>query len=560
VAERRAALLGWAIEAVDIQDIVAGAIGSSALGATVTYRNPAGVSTTVARLASPFGATTFSSTIRGDIDGKWTITLTGSSPVGSLSPVVQGALAGAGVFLILGLLIVLVMVLSRSRANALDLVDRRTSQLAHQALHDALTGLPNRTLILDRATQMIARAERGGRQVGALFLDLDNFKAINDSLGHAAGDLLLQAMSARLGHVLRASDTVGRMGGDEFVVLVESDHDDVGPETLAERLLAQLRQPYVLEGVSTIPFTVTASIGIAHGRRESAEELLRDADIALYAAKAAGKNCYRTFRSEMQYAVTDRLELEMDLWTALEHGQLFVLYQPIVDLATEELRGVEALLRWHHPGRGLMSPDAFIPIAEDTGLILPIGRWVLGEACRHGAEWNRRHPGLEVSVNLSARQLESDELLGEVRAALADAELDPGLLTLEITESALMRDGPAARDRLAELKAIGIRVAVDDFGTGYSSFAYLQQFPVDALKIDRSFINDVARRSDATALVRTLIQLGKGLNLETLAEGIETRAQLTTLQLERCDKGQGFLFSRPVDAMAIDQMIGSLKR
>jgi EAL domain-containing protein (putative c-di-GMP-specific phosphodiesterase class I) len=308
-----------------------------------------------------------------------------------------------------------------------------------------------------------------------------------------------------------------------------------------------------------VPFTVTASIGIAQGMRDSAEELLRDADIALYAAKASGKNCCRVFLSEMQYAVADRLELEMDLWSALDREQLFVLYQPIVDLRTEELCGVEALLRWHHPTRGLMGPETFIPIAEDTGLILPIGRWVLHEACRHGAEWNRTQPCIGVCVNLSARQLESGDLVEEVRAALEESGLDPDLLTLEITESSLMRDGPAARDRLGELEALGVRIAVDDFGTGYSSFAYLQQFPVDALKIDRSFIKDVASRSDATALVRTLIQLGKGLNLETLAEGIETRAQLTALQLERCDKGQGFLFSRPVDARAIDEFVGALR-
>jgi len=442
-------------------------------------------------------------------------------------------------------------------AHVEDISGRKLAEdrLAHQALHDALTGLPNRALIVDRAEQMFARARRERLQVGALFLDLDNFKAINDGLGHPAGDHLLKAVAARVSSVLRASDTVGRFGGDEFVVLVEADSLDAGPELVADRLIEILREPFALAELAGGPLTITASIGVALGARASAEEMLRDADVALYEAKAAGKNCSRVFRSEMQHAVSDRLELEMDLRNALENQQLFVVYQPIFDLQNEEIAAVEALLRWQHPTRGVVSPDTFIPIAEDTGLIVPLGRWVLAEACEQAQRWHQLGRPLGMSVNVSARQIARDDLVDHVREALAVSGLEPGFLTLEITETTLMRDADATIRRLRTLKELGVRIAIDDFGTGYSSLAYLRQFPVDALKIDRSFIAGIASSNESAALIHTLIQLGKTLDLETLAEGIEEPAQLQRLQREHCDTGQGFLFARPLDVAAVEQFL-----
>jgi len=329
----------------------------------------------------------------------------------------------------------------------------------------------------------------------------------------------------------------------------------VGPEIVADRLMEVLREPFVFNEFSDMALTVTASVGIALGVGTSADEMLRDADVALYEAKAAGKNCHRVFRSEMQHAISDRLELEMDLRSALENDELFVLYQPIFDLEHESIAAVEALLRWRHPTRGVVAPDAFIPIAEDTGLIVPIGRWVLIEACEQAGRWHRLGNPLGMSVNISGRQLERDDLGDHVQEALAMSGLPPSFLTLEITESTLMRDTEATIRRLRFLKDLGVRLAVDDFGTGYSSLAYLRQFPVDALKIDRSFIAGIAESSESGALIHTLIHLGKTLGMETLAEGIEEQAQLEHLQREHCDTGQGFLLARPLDVAAMEQFL-----
>src|SRR3984957_99026 len=441
--------------------------------------------------------------------------------------------------------------------NLRDITERKEaeSQLLHVALHAPLTGLPNRTLILDRADQMLVRSRREYRPVAALFVDLDNFKDINDSLGHDAGDKVLQAVAHRFVGSLGESDPVGRLGGDEFVVLAEGASLGAGPEMVAVRLHDALREPFRIEGYASVSLTVTASIGIAGGQRNSASELLRDADIALYRAKALGKNRSALFQPEMQTAVLDRIELDADLRSALAEEQFFLLYQPVFDLDHVSVSGVEALVRWRHPVRGVVPPDQFIPMLEDSGLIVDVGRWVLFEACRQAAQWHRRGHRLSMSVNVSMRQLEIAAFVDHIKEALAVTGLDPTTLVIEITESTLMRDADATVRRLREIKDLGVHVAIDDFGTGYSSLAYLRQFPVDALKIDRSFISAMADSPESGALIHPLVELGRTLGLETLAEGIEDNDQLAKLQAEHCDRGQGFLFSKPIEPEAMEAFL-----
>jgi diguanylate cyclase (GGDEF)-like protein len=419
-------------------------------------------------------------------------------------------------------------------------------QIRFQAVHDPLTELPNRALILDRTEQMLARARRTSVPVAALFIDLDGFKDVNDTLGHATGDQLLRAVSERLSVTMRESDSIGRLGGDEFVVLVDGTTMDIGPELVAERLLEVLRAPFDLGGSQGGPITVTASIGIAIGSRPTAAELLRDADIALYEAKAAGKNCFVSFEPEMHTAVQDHHLLEMDLREALHSHQYFLLYQPIFNLSGGQTTGVEALLRWNHPERGVVQPDDFIPVLEDSGMIVDVG-----------ARWHTLGYPLDVSVNVSARQLETDKLIDDVRCALQTSRFDPSSLIIEITETAIMKDVAAVVPRLAALKATGVRLAIDDFGTGYSSLAYLQQFPADTLKIDRSFVAAMAASPQSRALIHTLVQLGKTLGLKTLAEGIEESEQYSQLEREQCDSGQGYLYARPLAVDAVETFLAS---
>jgi diguanylate cyclase (GGDEF)-like protein len=434
---------------------------------------------------------------------------------------------------------------------------RLVDQIRFQALHDALTGLPNRALILDRTEQMLARARRSDVQVAVLFIDLDGFKDVNDSLGHGVGDQLLTAVTDRLSVTMRGSDSIGRLGGDEFVVLVDGSTMDAGPELVAERLLDVLRAPFELPGLPGGPLTLTASIGIATGARPSASDLLRDADIALYEAKAAGKDCFVAFEPEMHAAVQDHLLLEMDLRSALADDQFRLVYQPIFSLASGRTTGVEALLRWDHPDRGIVQPDDFVPVLEDSGMIHDVGRWVLSGACTQGARWHARGYRLEVSVNVSARQLETSQLVEDVRAALQTSGFPASYLTLEITESAIMKNVAAVVPRLTALKETGVRIAIDDFGTGYSSLGYLQQFPIDTIKIDRSFISTMADSPESGALIRTLVQLGKTLGLETLAEGIEETDQYSKLEREHCDSGQGYLYARPLDVDEVEAFVAS---
>lgn len=460
-------------------------------------------------------------------------------------------LGGFAVSFLLGGLLFL---LGTGRARAIRMVHERTEELRFLALHDPLTGQPNRTLVLDRTSQMLARARRNHVPSALFFLDLDDFKEINDSLGHRAGDQVLIAVAARLETELREGDTVGRLGGDEFILLVEGDPLRNGVHVVAERILNALRAPFHIEE-SDAPVTVTASIGVATGDRSTPDELLRDADTAMYRAKARGKRCAVVFSQEMQDAAEDHRSLAVDLGRALEADEFFLVYQPTIDLQSSALTGVEALLRWRHPRRGIVEPADFIPELETSGLIVPVGTWVLNTACRQGALWHDSGHRLDVSVNVSVLQLARPEFVREVQQALATSGFDASKLTLEFTESTLMRDGIDTVARLQALKSMGVRLAVDDFGTGYSSLAYLRQFPMDIVKIDRSFIAGLSTSSEASALVHALVQLGKALNLQTVAEGIEDDDQRLHLQVEDVDIGQGFLFSVPLEVKDADAFL-----
>lgn len=452
-------------------------------------------------------------------------------------------LGGIALSLLLGGLFFL---LGTGRARAVKLVHERTEELRFLALHDPLTGTPNRTLILDRASQMLARSRRSHVATALFFLDIDDFKDINDSLGHRAGDQVLVVVASRLAAELREGDTVGRLGGDEFILLLEGDALRGGALGVAERMIDALRAPISIPDCDQ-PLSVSASIGIAQGDRPTAEELLRDADTALYRAKAQGKRCAVAFNRNMQVAAEDRRSLAADLGVALDADQFFLMYQPTIDLQTNALTGVEALLRWKHPVRGIVQPDQFIPELEASGLIVPVGTWVLNTACRQGATWLSQGHRFTISVNVSVIQLARDEFVQEVEEAIALSGLDPTALTLEFTESTLMSNGTETISRLEALKEMGVRLAVDDFGTGYSSLAYLRQFPMDVVKIDRAFVAALSSSGEAAALVHALVQLGKALNLQTVAEGIEDDDQRLRLQVEDVDIGQGFLFSRPLN-------------
>ncbi|MHB8240902.1 MAG: putative bifunctional diguanylate cyclase/phosphodiesterase [Solirubrobacteraceae bacterium] len=436
--------------------------------------------------------------------------------------------------------------------NARDISERKAfeEQLAHQAFHDPVTNLPNRALFVERVRHAIGRARREGNELGVIFLDIDDFKTINDSLGHGAGDATLIDVAKRLSESIRSSDTAARFGGDEFVVLLEDLEDVQTAVEVAERILEDLRRPLTVAG-KELQLRGSIGISILEGRSAaSADDLIRDADAAMYIAKRDGKGGYRLFEPEMHAGVLARLELRADLQRALEAGQFELFYQPIVRLTDSRVAGMEALLRWHHPERGLVHPDDFIPFAEETGLIVPIGRWVLREATRQATTINRARgedPPLYMCVNLSVKQLQHSDVISDVRDALTDSELDPALLTLEITESMLIDDPDIAVTKLTELRGLGLRIAMDDFGTGYSSLSYLSRFPVDIIKMDRSFL-----REDATPqtldLSSAVVALGSSLSLEVVAEGIELDEQLQRLRDLGCALGQGFHFARPMES------------
>jgi diguanylate cyclase (GGDEF)-like protein len=448
----------------------------------------------------------------------------------------------------------------------MDITERKVleDRLSHQAMHDPLTGLPNRVLLSDRLMRALSRAGRRGNEAAVLFLDLDNFKYVNDSLGHGAGDRLLVGVARRLARVIRPEDTLARLGGDEFVVLLE----DVGARAEAFRIAARiqdaLRTPITLDDRE---YFLTTSIGIAFGGNvgDHPEDLLRDADAAMYRAKEAGKDQHAVFRPEMQERSLRRLGLEGDLRRVLKapEKELRVFYQPKALIETGGIVGTEALVRWEHPERGLVLPAEFIPLAEETGMIVPLGRWVLVEACRQTKEWQLEHPAdppLFVNVNLSACQFRDPGLARDVRDALVQTDLAPESLILEITESTLMEDASSTLDTLRWLKDLGVRLAIDDFGTGYSSLSYLKRFPVDAIKIDRSIISGLERDSGNAAIVSATITLAHALGLEAVAEGVEAEGELAELHRLGCDLGQGYYFWRPASAEKTSALLAAESR
>ncbi|HUG14353.1 MAG TPA: EAL domain-containing protein [Thermomicrobiales bacterium] len=440
-----------------------------------------------------------------------------------------------------------------------DISERKAleAELTHQAFHDHLTGLPNRALFNDRLQHAVLRAVRRDSSLAVLFVDIDNFKRVNDSLGHTAGDELLITVADRLGGCLRAEDTLARLGGDEFTILLE-DIDGIDDAVEVARRISEHVTLHVMCDNREISIGVSIGIALSVAGQMDAEELLRDADVAMYAAKRRGKGGHALFTPTMTEAVWERLTLESDLRHALERSELRLQYQPIVDLANGTVGAVEALLRWDHPTRGLIEPVTFIRVAEETGLIIPIGAWVLREACGEVAGWSEftvdGRP-LSLNVNLSGRQFQQLDLAESVASVLAKSGLEPSRLRLEITETALMETGEATLATLQRLKALGVQIAIDDFGTGYSSLSYLKQFPVDVLKIDRSFVDGIDQHPESRSIVRALVAVAMSLNLNVVAEGIETDAQREELIALGCDVGQGFYFSKAVSPAGIAALL-----
>jgi diguanylate cyclase (GGDEF)-like protein/PAS domain S-box-containing protein len=433
---------------------------------------------------------------------------------------------------------------------------RLENELSHQAFHDSLTGLANQALFRDRVDHALARKARGPVDLAVLFVDLDDFKTVNDSLGHTAGDEMLVAVADRLRECLRTSDSAARLGGDEFAVLLEDLDAEDEADQVAQRLLSSLQDPFPIYGHDVV---LSASIGIAFAdAATSCDQLLRNADLAMYTAKRRGKDRFETYRSEMHAVALNRLEREAALRRGLDRGELVVEYQPVVTLPSGRIVGFEALVRWQHPDHGLLQPSEFIALAEETGLIGELGRQVLAAACSQTRRWQLRHPDIDplsISVNVSPRQLHTDELIEDVEFSLRSSGLPANSLVLEITETAMMHDTEASIARLVQLKTLGVRLAVDDFGTGYSSLSYLQRFPVDILKIDRAFVSTVGEQSADVSLAPAILSLARTLHLAAVAEGVETAAQADILAGLGCEFAQGFFFARPADVPTIDELL-----
>jgi diguanylate cyclase (GGDEF)-like protein len=434
--------------------------------------------------------------------------------------------------------------------NAHRYVERQAfeEQLHHQAFHDSLTGLPNRALFTDRLQHALSRMPRRSHSVAVLFLDIDRFKMINDSLGHDVGDQLLVEVAGRLSSCLRPSDTLSRYGGDEFTILLE-DPDENGAVTVADRILELLQLPFSLAGREV---SASASIGIAHAPSPTGEDPLREADLAMYRAKDRGRGRWEVFDPEMNRYARGRLDSETELAQAVERRQFVLHYQPVVSLADGRVTGVEALVRWIHPRRGVVSPAEFIPLAEETGTIVPLGRWVLEEACRQAVAWDLAGLApLQLNVNLSAIEFQREDLVDTVAAVLASTGLPPSRLTLELTESVVMEDVDAGMKAMGRLRELGVRIALDDFGQGHSSLGYLKRFPLDNVKIDRSFVDGLVASAEDQAIVRSVVMLARELHMTVTAEGIETAAQLEAVRALGCDEAQGYFFSAPLPGVGV---------
>jgi diguanylate cyclase (GGDEF)-like protein len=433
-----------------------------------------------------------------------------------------------------------------------DITHRREaeSRIAFLAHHDALTELPNRTLARDRTQIAMAIAERSGKKLAVIFLDLDHFKTVNDSLGHTAGDALLREAAARLRRCVRESDTISRQGGDEFLVAMPEMPDSDAISAAAAKIIEAMDVPFAVEG-QELAVSVSAGIAVYPDDGLDFDTLLKKADTAMYHAKESGRGTYRFFSEQMNVDSIEHLRIRTALHRALEHREFDLHYQPQVDLASGRTVGAEALLRWRHPELGLVSPARFIPVAESSGTIVPIGEWAMREACRQAAAWTRAgHRNLVVAVNLSAVQFRRGDLHETVRSALRDSGADPGSLELELTESILIGDAQVVLESVRRIKALGVRLSIDDFGTGYSSLSYLRHFPVDKLKIDQSFVRDMVQNPESEAIVRAIIQLARALGLRTIAEGVETPEAAARLRLLGCDEAQGYWFSRPMPAQS----------
>jgi len=449
----------------------------------------------------------------------------------------------------------------RIAGSLTDVTDRKRAeeQAVHDALHDTLTGLPNRTLFLERVRQALSRHRRSAAATFAvIYLDLDRFKVVNESLGHVHGDDMIIAAARRLEQHLKFGDTVARLGGDEFAILLEDVEDKTEAKAIADTLQKALSSPFVLGGKEIFS---TASMGIAHSEDdyERPEEILRDSELAMYRAKERGKARAVVFETAMRGSALTPLDIETDLRRALDRGEMTLAYQPIVSLASGRISGFEALVRWQHGQRGNVPPTEFIPLAEETGMIVELGEWVLRQACQQMMAWSREHPEVgqfEVSVNLSSRQFAQADLVRTVTKSLEGTGLEPERLKLEITESALMENAQRSAEMLRQLKALDIRVCVDDFGTGYSSLSYLHTFPIDTLKIDKSFVQDMGRNRQNLEIVRTIALLAQNLRLEVIAEGVETPEQLAQLRALGCGYAQGFMFSRPRSVEGVTRLLG----
>ncbi len=441
-----------------------------------------------------------------------------------------------------------------------DISERKAfeEQLRYQAFHDALTGIPNRVLLMERIDRALARSKRiASYQFAVLLIDLDRFKSINDSLGHLAGDELLKTISNRIVNSIRDMDTVARLGGDEFAVLIEDLNDTDELTVIIKRVQKNIERPVQI-GENTVHISSSIGVVIKTDRYDSTVEVLRDADLAMYHAKEQGKANFKFFDDQLYTQALVSHRLESDLRTAIAKGELYLLYQPIVSVRTGDLEGFEALVRWHHPYYGLISPDRFIPLAEETGLIVTIGQWIFNQACRQLKQWQNEYPGfsdMKMNINISVKQFLNDDFVSDIDRILKNLDLRPETIKLELTESLLMEHSEFAAEKISELKALGIQFVIDDFGTGYSSLSYIHQFPVDVLKIDRSFIHNMETGSESIEIVKTILALSTSLNLTVVAEGVENDFQLNSLKAMNCHKAQGYLFSKPLSVDQASQIL-----